>query len=67
MIPYLKLEILKNHTLSGGTYLYSPSIYGIIPPLPQRLHVSRGKQTWIWTTNARLFMNFLLLNVAFVI
>ena len=48
------------------TYLAHP-IYGIIPPPPRRLHVSRGKQTWIWTTNARLFMNFLLLNVAFVI
>ena len=37
------------------------------PPTPRRLHVSRGKQTWIGTTNAGLFMNFLLLNVAFVI
>ena len=24
MIPYLKIEDLKNHTLSRGTYLYSP-------------------------------------------
>ena len=24
MIPYLRIENLKNHTLSRGTYLYSP-------------------------------------------
>ena len=30
-----RLEILKNHTLSRGTYLPSPSIYGIIPPPPE--------------------------------
>ena len=43
-------------------------VYGIIPlPPPRRLQVSCGKQTWIGTTNSRLFMNFLLLNVGFVI
>ena len=30
MIPYLRIGNLKNHTLSGGTYLYSP--YMGIPP-----------------------------------
>ena len=67
MIPYLRFQILKNYTLSGDAYLYVPFIRDYF--LPRRLHVLRGKQTWIriWTTNARLFMNFLLLNVAFVI
>ena len=31
MIPYLRIENLKNHTLSGGTYLYSPYM-GVPPP-----------------------------------
>ena len=61
MIPYLRFEILS------GTKLPSPYMYmGLSPPQPRRLHVSRGKQTWIGTTNARLLTNFLLLNVAFV-
>ena len=30
MIPYLRIENLKNHTLSGGTYLDSPYIG--VPP-----------------------------------
>ena len=30
MIPYLRIGNLKNHTLSGGTYLYSP--YMGVPP-----------------------------------
>ena len=30
MIPYLRTENLKNHTLSRGTYLYSP--YMGVPP-----------------------------------
>ena len=47
------------------TYLAHPYM-GLSPPL-RKLHVSRGKQTWIWTTKTRLFMNFLLLNVAFLI
>ena len=31
MIPYLRIDNLKNHTLSGGTYLYSPYM-GVHPP-----------------------------------
>ncbi len=31
MIPYLRTENLKNHTLSGGTYLYRPHM-GVPPP-----------------------------------
>ena len=42
MIPYERLEIHKNHTLSGGTYLSSPSIYGIIPPPPPKT----SRVTW---------------------
>ena len=33
MIPYLRIGNLKNHTLSGGTYLYSPYM-GVPPPPP---------------------------------
>ena len=33
MIPYLGTENLKNHTLSRGTYLYSP--YMGVPPPPR--------------------------------
>ena len=61
MIPYLRFEILS------GTYLAHTCIWDYRPPQPRRLDVSRGKQTWIGATNARLFMNFLLLNVSFVI
>ena len=32
MIPYLRIENLKNATLSCGTYLYSP--YMEVPPPP---------------------------------
>lgn len=35
MIPYLRIENLKNPTLSRGTYLYSQ--YMRVPPLPQAL------------------------------
>ena len=49
------------------TYLAHPYMGLSLPPPPRRLHVARGKQTWIWTTNARLFMNFVSLNVAFLI
>jgi len=31
MIPYLRIGNLKNHTLSRGTYLYSPYM-GVPPP-----------------------------------
>ena len=63
MIPYLRFEILS------GNYLPNPYMYmGLSPlsPSPRKLHVSRGKQKWIGTTNARLFMNFLLLTGAFM-
>ena len=33
IIPYLRTENLKNHTLSRGTYLYSPYM-GVPPPPP---------------------------------
>ena len=33
MIPYLRIEDLKNHTLLGGKYLYSP--YMGVQPLPR--------------------------------
>ena len=33
MIPYLRIENLKNPTLSRGTYLYSPYM-GVPPPPP---------------------------------
>ena len=64
MIPYLRFQILSD------TYL--PIAHTCIrdyppPPPPRRLHVSRGKQTWIGTTNASLLMIFLMLDVAFVI
>ena len=62
MIPYLRFEILS------GTYLAHTCIWDCPPPpQPRRLDVSRGKQTGIGATNAWLFMNFLLLNVSFVI
>ena len=35
VIPYLRIENLKNHTLSRGTYLYSP--YMGVPPHPWAL------------------------------
>ena len=76
-LPYLKIkpktqtQQAKNDTLSPAvlTYLAHTLTWDYPPPPPtlRRLHVSRGKQTWIGTTNAGLFMNFLLLNVAFVI
>ena len=79
-LPYLRIKPKtqsqqgKNDTLFKvrDPQRYLPTqpihVYGIIPlPPPRRLQVSRGKQTWIGTTNSRLFMNFLLLNVAFVI
>ena len=59
MIRYLRFEIL-----SGTLPIH---VYGIIPPPIPKTSRSRGKQTWIETSNATLFMNFLLLNVAFVI
>ena len=34
MIPYLRTENLKNHTLSRGTYLYSPYMGVPTPPPP---------------------------------
>ena len=41
---------------------------GLFPPPPPWPHVTwQANWTWIWSTNARLFMNFLLLNAAFVI
>ena len=33
MIPYLRIDNLKNHTLSRGTYLYSPHMG--VPPHPR--------------------------------
>ena len=30
-IPYLRIDNLKNHTLSGGTYLFNPYM-GVTPP-----------------------------------
>ena len=61
MTPYLRFEILS------GTYLPRPYMHmDYPPPPPRRLHVSRGKQKWIGTTNARLFMSFLLLTGAFM-
>ena len=82
-LPYLRIKPKtqsqqgKNDTLFKvrDPQRYLPTqpihVYGIIlpplPPPPRRLQVSRGKQTWIGTTNSRLFMNFLLLKVAFVI
>ena len=79
-LPYLRIKPKtqsqqgKNDTLFKvrDPQWYLPTqpihVYGIIPlPPPRRLQVSRGKQTWIGTTNSRLFMNFLLLNVGFVI
>ena len=79
-LPYLRIKPKtqsqqgKNDTLFKvrDPQRYLPTqpihVYGIIlpPPPPRRLQVSRGKQTWIGTTNSRLFMNFLLLKVAFV-
>ena len=70
-----KTNNVKNDTLfkvwDPQRYLPSPYMYMGLPPppspQPRRLDVSRGKQTWIGATNARLFMNFLLLNVSFVI
>ena len=35
MTPYFRIENLKNHTLSGGTYLYSPYM-GIHPTPPSQ-------------------------------
>ena len=54
----------KPYPIGGGIPTYP--ILGIISS-SRRLHVSGSKQTWIriLTMNARLFMNFLLLNVAF--
>ena len=77
-LPYLKIkpktqtqQAKKWYPITSATYLPGPYTYmGLSPPPPptlRRLHVSRGKQTWIGTTNAGLFMNFLLLHVAFVI
>ena len=79
-LPYLRIKPKtqsqqgKNDTLFKvrDPQRYLPTqpihVYGIIPlPPPRRLQVSRGKQTWIGTTNSRLFMNFLLLDVSFVI
>ena len=37
MIPYLRIGNLKNHTLSGGTYLYSP-YKGVPPPRGKKLY-----------------------------
>ena len=62
MMLYLRFKILKNHTSLGGTYLPKPYM-GF--STSRRLHVSSGWQTWILTTNARFFRNFLLLNIAF--
>ena len=45
MIPYLRIENLKNHTLSGGTYLYSP--YMGVPPPPPTRDVQQNKKNWI--------------------
>ena len=40
-IPYLRFEILKNHTLSGDPYL--PTLYKGLSPPPRR-HVSRASK-----------------------
>ena len=49
------------------TYLAHTCIWIIPTPPPHPPpHVSRGKQKWIGTTNARLFMSFLLLTGAFM-
>ena len=59
MIHYLRFEILS------GTYLPSPYMYIVFFPPPQPPQPRQAN--WIGTTNAMLFMNLLLLNVAFVI
>ena len=56
-VPILSNFFEKQRTLNGV----------IPPPLTPKTSRSSGKQTWIGTTNSSLFMNFLLLNVAFVI
>ena len=38
VIPYLSIENLKNHTLSRGTYLYSP--YMGVPPPPGSVQIT---------------------------
>ena len=43
MIPYLRIETLKNHTLSGGTFLSSPYMRGTPPPF--RLSCTYPKST----------------------
>ncbi len=42
MIPYVSTENLKNHTLSGGAYLYIGHIWEYPPPPGA---VSRGNPT----------------------
>lgn len=42
MIPFLRIETLKNHTLWGDTYLSNPNM-GVPPPPP-------GEQTTTCTT-----------------
>ena len=62
MIPYLRFEILS------GTYLSRPYM-GLSPPPPPQdftCHVA-SKLKMDLEDDARLFINFLLLNVAFVI
>ena len=60
MIPYLMFEILR------GTYLSRPYMGLSPPPQDFTCHVA-SKLKIDLEDDARLFMNFLLLNVAFVI
>ena len=42
MIPYLRIENLKHHSLSHSTYLYSPYM-GVPPPPPRSIKGGAGK------------------------
>ena len=44
VIPYLRTENLKKHTLSRGTYLYSQYM-GVPPPPPLRTDTTTGTMT----------------------
>ena len=80
-LPYLRIKPMtqsqqakKWYPIWGSrfsavlTYLAHTCIWDYSPHTPpQRLYESRGKQILIGTTNARLFMSFLLLKVSFVI
>ena len=62
MIPYLRIENLKNHTLSRGTYIYSPPRRGslhalyIVAPDPAVIKpVCKYSRQVLITNNVRTF------------